>query len=88
MVEVAHSTRAIDLHWKLREYEQAGVLEYLVLTVEEPKLHWFNFATKSPIEPDRRGISRSPAFPGLWINGPILISGDRTEGLSAMTSGD
>jgi Uma2 family endonuclease len=32
IAEVAHSTRAIDLHQKRLDYQQAGVREYLVLS--------------------------------------------------------
>src|SRR5262249_32281337 len=43
VAEVAHSSRAIDLHQKKADYQRAGVKEYLVVALEESKLHWFSF---------------------------------------------
>jgi Uma2 family endonuclease len=87
VAEIAQSTRAIDLHLKRHDYQRAGVLEYMVLSVEEPKLTWFNFTAKNHIEPDARGIARSQAFPGLWIDVPSLLAGNREQMLEAMTRG-
>jgi Uma2 family endonuclease len=74
LTEIAHSTRAIDMHLKRKDYQQAGVLEYLVLCVEEQELHWFHFPSRRQIKPDRQGVYRSRVFPGLWIHGPGLLA--------------
>ena len=42
VIEVAHSSEAIDLDAKRRDYERAGVLEYLVLCVREGELRPFD----------------------------------------------
>src|SRR5437588_2237112 len=76
MMEIAHSTRAIDLHQKKSDYDRAGVCEYMVLCVEERELHWFNFRTGKPIVPNKQGIMRSQVFPGLWIDAAALIERD------------
>jgi Uma2 family endonuclease len=76
IAEIAHSSRAMDMNQKRQDYEQAGVLEYLVLCVEERELHWFNFATQKMIRPDRDGIARSRVFPGLWISVAALLDRD------------
>jgi hypothetical protein len=73
MAEVAHSTRAIDMNQKRVDYQRAGVIEYLVVCVEEQVLHWFDFRTGRPIRPGRQGISRSRVFPGLWIDNQALL---------------
>jgi hypothetical protein len=73
MAEIAHSTRAIDMHQKRDDYQQAGVLEYTVLCVEEQRLYWWHFPSGRMIKPDRQGISRSRVFPGLWIDGRALL---------------
>jgi Uma2 family endonuclease len=73
LVEVAHSTLALDMHAKRDDYRQAGVIEYLVLCVEEQEVHWFHFPSGRPIRPDREGISRSRVFPGLWIDTAALM---------------
>jgi Uma2 family endonuclease len=76
LVEIAHSTRALDLHEKRADYERAGVREYLVVCTEERELHWFNFQTARPLRPDRAGVYRSKVFPGLWIAGRALLNLD------------
>src|SRR5579871_4314083 len=43
IVEIAHSTRAIDMHQKRADYQRADVREYLVLSIEKPELRWFRF---------------------------------------------
>jgi Uma2 family endonuclease len=78
LVEIAHSTRALDLLQKRADYERAGVLEYVVVSTEEPELHWFNLRTDRPLRPDREGVYRSKVFPGLWIDGPALLRLDST----------
>jgi Uma2 family endonuclease len=87
LAEVAHSSRAIDLHRKRDDYELAGVQEYIVLSVEEPKLLWFDFTAKDSIKPDRSGIARSRAFPGLWINVPALLAGQRKALIATLNLG-
>jgi Uma2 family endonuclease len=76
VVEIAHSTRAIALGAKRDDYEGAGVVEYLVLSVEEQQLHWFDFRTDKLIRPTRQGVYRSRVFPGLWIDGRALVARD------------
>jgi Uma2 family endonuclease len=73
VAEIARSTRAIDMHGKRDDYQRSGVLEYLVLCVEEREVHWFDFRTGSPIRPNREGVSRSRVFPGLWIDSPAVL---------------
>ena len=59
VAEVAHSTRAIDLHQKRLDYQRAGVREYLVLSIEGPELIWFAFSSRGRIAPDADGVCRS-----------------------------
>jgi Uma2 family endonuclease len=73
LVEIAHSTRALDMHAKRRDYRLAGVREYLVLCVAERELHWFRFPG-GRVRPGADGVSRSRVFPGLWIDGPALLA--------------
>jgi hypothetical protein len=76
IAEVAYSSRAIDMNQKREDYERAGVLEYLVLCIEGPELHWFHFASGKPIRPNRAGVSRSLVFPGLWVHVQALLEQD------------
>jgi len=77
IAEIAHSTRAIDMHQKRLDYRRAGVREYLVLCVEERELYWFRFRPNGELTPDAHGIYRSRIFPGLWIDGAALLAGER-----------
>jgi hypothetical protein len=87
LAEIAHSTRALDMHRKKDDYEQAGVAEYLVLCVAEKELHWFDFRSGRKIKPDRQGIYRSRVFPGLWIDGPALLDRDTHRLTAALQQG-
>jgi Uma2 family endonuclease len=87
VVEVAHSSRAIDMHQKRRDYQQAGVREYLVLCVEEPELHWFRFRPAGHVVPDSKGVYRSRVFPGLWIDGTVLLAYQRTPLMAVLQQG-
>jgi Uma2 family endonuclease len=78
VAEVAHSSRAIAMNQKREDYERAGVLEYLVLCIEERELRWFHFPSDKEITPNRQGISRSVVFPGLWIDNRALLEQNKT----------
>jgi Uma2 family endonuclease len=74
LTEISHSTLAIDMHQKKLDYQRAGVLEYVVVCIEERELYWFNFKTRRLLRPDAQGIYRSLVFPGLWMDGPALLA--------------
>jgi len=78
VVEVAASTRYLDLGPKLADYEQAGVLEYVVLGLEPDEVHWFRQEQGSFVrtQVDADGLHRSTAFPGLWLDPHALLTGD------------
>jgi Uma2 family endonuclease len=76
LVEVDHSARGLAMHAKLDDYREAGVIEYLVLCIEEQRLEWFHFPSGGSITPNRQGIARSQVFPGLWIDVPALLRRD------------
>jgi len=87
VAEVAHSTRAIDLHQKRLDYQQAGVREYLVLCIEGPELIWFGFRSRGLIVPDGDGVCRSRVFPGLWIDAPALLAGIGARQIAVLREG-
>lgn len=87
LVEIAHSTRSLDLHQKRVDYQRAGVLEYLVVATEEPELHWFDFRTSRKLRQDRKGIYRSKVFPGLWIDGRALLELNSARVIDALQQG-
>ena len=76
LAEIAHSSRNIDLRQKREDYRRAGVLEYIVWSIEEPELYWFHFPTEQTLRPGRQGIYRSRVFPGLWIDRQALLNRD------------
>jgi Uma2 family endonuclease len=74
VVEVVHSSRAIDLHAKRRAYARHGGIEYLVADLEGARLHWIDLRADQDLSGDPDGVYRMRAFPGLWIDGPALFS--------------
>lgn len=85
--EIAHSSRAIDLHLKRKRYERAGVLEYIVFCLDPREIYWFDFASKIRIEPDGNGIIQSRAFPGLWICSKALLTTDYQRAMKVLNLG-
>ena len=79
VVEVARSSRYVDLGPKQDEYERAGVFEYVVRSVEPDEVIWYVLDGSQfvPLAADADGIHRSRAFPGLWLDAVALLAGDR-----------
>src|SRR5215510_10043363 len=75
IVEVASSSESIDLHAKRRDYEQAGVLEYVVVVLRQRVVRWFVLqdGTYQEVAADASGIFTSTIFPGLRLDAPALI---------------
>ncbi|HET6880895.1 MAG TPA: Uma2 family endonuclease [Pirellulales bacterium] len=86
VVEVAHSRRNLAMHAKRKDYRRSGVVEYLVLLVEERELHWFYFPDDE-IRPNREGISKSRVFPGFWIDIDALLRRDSERLLEVLRQG-
>jgi Uma2 family endonuclease len=78
VVEVARSSLAYDLGAKRSDYEQAGVLEYIVVGLDPDQVHWFALrgARFEALAPGPDGLYRSEAFPGLWLDPAALFAGD------------
>jgi len=76
IAEIAHSTQSIDLHAKRQDYARHGVLEYLVLSVKERQLKWFDLQANKELTADADGVCRVRTFPGLWINVEGLLRRD------------
>ena len=78
VVEVAKATRYVDLGPKLADYQQAGVLEYVVLAMDPDEIFWFGqeqgVLVQRPIGGD--GLYRSTAFSGLWLDPQAVLTGD------------
>lgn len=76
IVEIAHSSRSIDLHRKRGEYARHGVLEYLVLSLADQQLRWFDLKGDQELQPDPNRIFAIRCFPGLWISGTAVLAQD------------
>ncbi|HTU18231.1 MAG TPA: Uma2 family endonuclease [Gemmataceae bacterium] len=87
LVEVAHSRRDLAMHRKRDDYERTGVLEYLVVCMEEEEVHWFHFPSGGVIRPNRQGISRSRVFPGLWLDEAALLHLDSARLMEVLQQG-
>jgi Uma2 family endonuclease len=79
VVEVAKATRYVDLGPKLADYEQAGVVEYIVRALKPDEILWFEQKQGALVrkEADADGLFRSAVFPGLWLDPKALLKGDR-----------
>jgi Uma2 family endonuclease len=89
VAEVAYSTEAYDLHSKKRDYERAGVGEYLVVTLRQRKVFWFvnrggRFVQRPP---DADGLLRSEGFPGLWLAAEAMLELDGRRVLEVLQQG-
>ncbi len=76
LAEIAHSSRAIDLHAKRDDYARYGVVEYLVVCLRERELRWFDLRVDQELLPEADGVFRIHTFPGLWIHGQALLAKD------------
>jgi len=87
VIEIALSSRAIDLHAKRDDYHRYGVLEYLVVCLKEGELHWFDLRADRELNPDADGILRIRSFPGLWIDRRALLADDHARLLRTLEQG-
>lgn len=74
IIEVALSSRSIDLHAKREDYGLHGVREYLVASVADRRMYWFDLAKQQELTIGADGIIRAQTFPGLWIHIPSLFA--------------
>jgi Uma2 family endonuclease len=70
VVEVANTTRAIDLGRKKADYQEAGVQEYVVVLAQEQSAVWFRHTADGFVDlaVGADGVFRSELFPGLWLD--------------------
>jgi Uma2 family endonuclease len=89
VVEVAHSSRSIDLRAKFADYERARVREYIGLDLRKKAVLWSRLVDGHfvPIPVDADGLMRSNVFPGLWLDPVALASGDIANVFAALNLG-
>jgi Uma2 family endonuclease len=75
IAEIGGSSAGIDLHSKKRDYEKAGVREYIVVVLQDECVVWFTRRNRrfQEIAPGPDGIIRSQVFPGLWLDPAALF---------------
>jgi Uma2 family endonuclease len=78
VAEIAVSSASIDLHAKLNVYRRNGVREYVVWRVEDRAIDGFILRGSSfeRLAPGADGDFRSEHLPGLWLDGPAMLSAD------------
>jgi Uma2 family endonuclease len=85
--EITHSRQAIDLHGKREDYTRHGVLEYLVVSLRELQLRWFDLSADRELTIAGDGILRSFTFPGLWIHAEALLAKDYAAMMATLQAG-
>lgn len=88
VIEVASSSKSIDLGKKKRVYENQSIPEYLVWRVQDDVIDWFVRTnagfTALKVE---AGLMKSTIFPGLWLNVPAILAGDMAAVFSTVQQG-
>lgn len=86
VAEIAHSSRAIDLHLKKERYRMGGVQEYVVVCLEPQKIYWFDLRNQSELHA-ADGVLRSSIFPGLWVNESAIFQCDYSRLMETISVG-
>jgi Uma2 family endonuclease len=89
IVEIASSSRRIDLGPKFEDYRRAGVLEYVVVALDPDEVFWFVRREDRlvPLPPGPDGVFRSEVFPGLWLDPDALIADDMDRLIATLDRG-
>lgn len=89
VAEIGESTESIDLHAKKRDYEEAGVREYVVVALRQQCVFWFvrRRGKFRELAPGPDGIYRSEVFPGLWLDPDALLRRDGKRLLAVLRKG-
>jgi len=89
IVEVASSSESMDLNAKRRDYERAGVLEYVVVVLRHRMIRWFALQDglyQEVAMPDN-GVFASNTFPGLWLAAEALLQLDGPAVIATLNQG-
>ena len=87
IAEIAHSSRAIDLHAKKDDYARYGVHEYLVVTLREGRLRWFDLRAGRERDVALDAILRMQSAPGLWVDAAALFTNDHGRAMATLERG-
>jgi Uma2 family endonuclease len=89
VVEIAASSRSIDLGDKYRAYRRNGVREYIVWVTGEDRLLWYALedGDYAELAPGADGIIESRVFPGLRLDVQALLRRDIPSVLATQSAG-
>jgi Uma2 family endonuclease len=87
IAEVAHSSKSIDLYRKREDYARNGVKEYLVWSIGDERIHWFDLAAGDEIPMDADRVLRIRSFPGLWIDQEALFTRNLSQMMGTLQQG-
>jgi Uma2 family endonuclease len=87
VAEVSLSTLSHDLNTKKKLYADQGVLEYLVVDLQNERLHWFDLPQDQELALDTDEVLRSRVFPGFWVDSQALFRGDRLRLMATLQTG-
>lgn len=89
LAEVSASSASNDLHDKFDLYQSAGVQEYPVAMLFDEEIRWHELVDGRyrVLPPDADGLWRSRVFPGLWLDGNALLSGNLQRVLDRLQDG-
>jgi Uma2 family endonuclease len=87
--EISDTTESVDLNKKKRDFEVAGVREYLVIAMRTKLVHWFvrQRGRFKAMPPHTDGILRSDVFPGLWLDPSAFLRRDYKQVLAVLSLG-
>ncbi len=87
VIEIAHSTRTVDLQTKRLAYQRHGVQEYLVVCVGDREIRWFDLTRDERLQVPADGIVRASRFPGLWLDVRAIMELNSNAALKALEAG-
>ena len=88
VVEVANSSARRDRTAKRQVYRRNGVREYLIWQPAKPAFQAFrNEAGEFLPQEPAKGLWKSAAFPGLWLNVAALLSSDAAAAMATVQAG-
>lgn len=89
LVEIANSSVSIDRNAKFLNYERAGVLEYLIVIVQNQEVEWYTRVRDrfEALKQDAAGLLKSRVFPGLWLDPTAIFDDEPTRLLDVLNAG-
>ena len=89
LAEISRSSVAYDMHVKLDLYQAARIPEYLTILLHEQEIRWHVLKGDryQLLAPDADGLWRSRIFPGLWLDGQALLTGNMPQVLARLQDG-